>query len=211
MAAIVSFFGLNPDDPLPVTLNSFKASESNKSIILEWQTGSEIENYGFNLYRAEKTEMTSSAGYTYQKINEKIINGAGNSSTEHNYTFTDNDLHNNTTYLYMLEDISFSGKSSHSEPIEIKFIEPQRYALLPNYPNPFNPQTQITYQIAESQHVTLKIYDTAGREVQTLISSQQNAGEHIVTLDASGLAGGIYFYRLKAGPFESMRKMILLK
>ncbi|MBU0473619.1 MAG: Ig-like domain-containing protein [Bacteroidetes bacterium] len=95
---------------------------------------------------------------------------------------------------------------------------PASYSLSQNYPNPFNPSTTIKYSIpAETfhgmsmQNVQLKIYDILGREVTTLISKQQKAGNYEVKFDASNLTSGIYFYRLQSGSFNESKKMILIK
>jgi hypothetical protein len=90
-------------------------------------------------------------------------------------------------------------------------VLPMVYQLHQNYPNPFNPSTVISYQLAKSSRVSLKIYDMAGRELKTLVNKTQNPGNHIVTFDASGFASGIYIYKLKAGSFEQSKKMVLLR
>ena len=85
------------------------------------------------------------------------------------------------------------------------------YQLNQNYPNPFNPTTQINYSIQKSGLVTLKIYDVLGRQVATLVNQVQNAGSHTINFDASKLSSGVYFYRLDAGNYQSVKKMMLLK
>ena len=88
---------------------------------------------------------------------------------------------------------------------------PGSFSLSQNYPNPFNPSTKIEYSIAKSGYVSLKIYNILGQEVATLGNQFQNAGTYIATFDASKLASGIYFYRLNAGTFSDVKKMLLLK
>ena len=85
------------------------------------------------------------------------------------------------------------------------------FTLFQNYPNPFNPVTTISYQLPETEKVTLKVYDILGQEVKTLINEEQKSGLYEVKLDASALSSGIYFYKLQAGNFISTKKMILLK
>ena len=85
------------------------------------------------------------------------------------------------------------------------------YKLYQNFPNPFNPATQISYSVPNSEFVTLKIYDVLGNEVQTLVNEMQIVGTYKVTFDAGKLSSGIYFYKLKAGNFTETKKMILLK
>jgi hypothetical protein len=85
------------------------------------------------------------------------------------------------------------------------------FVLNQNYPNPFNPTTTISYSIAGDSHVSIKIYDIMGAEVAELVNIQQPAGNYQVSFDASNLSSGIYFYRLNAGDYTSVKKMTLLK
>ena len=90
-----------------------------------------------------------------------------------------------------------------------------QYELSKNYPNPFNPSTQIKYGLAKSGMVTLKVYDVVGRLVTTLVDGYQEVGKYTVTFNtaekAFGLSSGVYFYRLESGSFISVDKMMLLK
>ena len=85
------------------------------------------------------------------------------------------------------------------------------YQLNPNYPNPFNPSTKINYSIKNQGFVTLKVFDVLGREISTLINKEQPIGNYEVEFDASNLTSGIYFYRIQAGEFVDIKKMILLR
>ena len=88
---------------------------------------------------------------------------------------------------------------------------PTEYALLQNYPNPFNPVTVINYQLPKTGNVKLSVYDALGQEVNILVNESQFAGNHQIEWNASAKPSGIYFYRLEAGSFVSVRKMILIK
>ncbi len=88
---------------------------------------------------------------------------------------------------------------------------PTGFTLSQNFPNPFNPSTVITYQLPISSQVTLKLYDILGREMATLVNEKQNAGSYSVTFDAGKLASGIYFYRLSAGTYVNVKKLVLVK
>jgi hypothetical protein len=85
------------------------------------------------------------------------------------------------------------------------------FALEQNYPNPFNPTTTITFSIPTAETVTLKIYNIAGQEVATLVNERKDAGRYQFSFNASQLASGMYFYRIKAGSFEATKRMALLK
>ncbi len=80
-----------------------------------------------------------------------------------------------------------------------------------NYPNPFNPSTVISYQLPVNSYVTLRIYDVLGRETKILVDENELAGQHRVTFDGSGLASGIYYYRLTAGNLVQTKKLVLIK
>jgi hypothetical protein len=88
---------------------------------------------------------------------------------------------------------------------------PQDFLLEQNYPNPFNPTTTIRYGLPQRSLVTLAVYNTLGQEVATLVNGEKEAGYHEVVFDASGLASGVYLYRLTTGSFSEMRKVLLLK
>jgi hypothetical protein len=88
---------------------------------------------------------------------------------------------------------------------------PTAFLLHQNYPNPFNPTTAIGYRLSAVSDVELSIYNLLGQEVVILVDEKQNAGNHQVEWDASGFAGGIYYYRIKAGEFHDVKKMTLIR
>lgn len=88
---------------------------------------------------------------------------------------------------------------------------PSEYALEQNYPNPFNPSTTINFTIGKISNVKLRIYNILGQQVATLLDTRMTPGSHSVVFDAAKLASGVYFYRLEAGEFTSVKKMLLIK
>lgn len=88
---------------------------------------------------------------------------------------------------------------------------PTEYNLAQNYPNPFNPSTSIKYAIPSESHVSVKVFNTIGQEVATLVNEVQHAGNYRVNFDASKLTSGVYIYTIKANNFVTSRKMILVK
>lgn len=89
---------------------------------------------------------------------------------------------------------------------------PKHAKLFQNFPNPFNPSTQISYVLAEADFVTLKIYNMSGREIRSLVNTYQRDGRYSVHFDGAGLASGIYFCKLLTGRgFTETKKMLLLR
>jgi hypothetical protein len=90
-------------------------------------------------------------------------------------------------------------------------LAPRAFALQQNYPNPFNPTTEIAFDLPRTERVKLAVFDVLGRNVQTLADHAMPAGTHRVRFDGSALASGIYFYRLEAGEFRAVKKMVMVK
>ena len=120
---------------------------------------------------------------------------------------------NGTTYI---DDLSISdlsgggGGGAKAANLDYNTI-PTEFSLDSNYPNPFNPTTQIRFGLPEESHVQLIIYDITGREITTLIKQKMPAGYHVQMFNAHDIPSGIYFYRLTAGRFIQSKKMILIK
>jgi len=88
---------------------------------------------------------------------------------------------------------------------------PSTFRLFQNFPNPFNPSTTIKYALPERASVRLSVYDVLGREVMTLVQQEQEAGVYSAEFRGDGLTSGVYYYRLTAGRYNEVRKMIMLK
>jgi hypothetical protein len=88
---------------------------------------------------------------------------------------------------------------------------PYKFAVKSISPNPFNPQTTIKYSLDKTGFVSLKVYNTEGKEVAVLVNNSQTTGEHSVTFDGTGLSSGIYFYKLSSNGKNLTGKMILMK
>jgi hypothetical protein len=109
------------------------------------------------------------------------------------------------TGLYILQNDLLTGIKNNE-------IIPKKYYLNQNFPNPFNPETNISYSISQPNFVTINIFDVTGRKVISLVNEYKKAGSYTVTLDAGNFASGLYFYQLNVGKnFQKTKKMILLR
>ncbi|MBI1805216.1 MAG: T9SS type A sorting domain-containing protein [Ignavibacteriae bacterium] len=88
---------------------------------------------------------------------------------------------------------------------------PARFGLSQNYPNPFNPTTNISYSLPVESFVQLRIFDLLGREIASLVNERQTAGTYTVSFDASRLSSGVYFYKIIAGDFTDVKRMLIMK
>jgi len=199
--------------PLPVELSSFSATCERNSVVLSWRTESELANLGFNIWRAD--------GGEYAKLNKGIIPGAGDSEVPHDYRYVDSDVLEGVTYFYKLETLDMDGSSFFHGPVEVMVKSdqaaiPESYALSQNYPNPFNPGTTIRYSLPQEGLTQLRVYNTLGQMVKTLVDGDQPAGEHAVYWDGTDdngrrLSSGIYFYKLQAGDFSAAKKLVFVR
>lgn len=124
------------------------------------------------------------------------------------YSPNNNDLSYSTPTRWMY---TWLGNRWDPVGVDEQPVTANTYNLLQNYPNPFNPSTQITYSLKQPGFVTIKVYDMLGRQVANLVSENQEAGTHTVNFNASGLSSGMYIYKIDAGSFNSVKKMMLLK
>jgi subtilisin family serine protease len=193
--------------PLPVELTSFTSSVRSGVVTLSWKTATEVSNYGFEL---EKKETASSSSATWTKIG--FVAGNGTSNIAHEYSFVDK-LSHSGTFSYRLKQIDRDGKFTYSAFIEAAAVvaAPVRFALDQNYPNPFNPSTTMPFAIAAAGRVRLVVYDLLGREVAVLADRTMEPGQYSVQWNASAVPSGVYFYRLEAGNFSAVKKLLLQK
>jgi len=183
------------DGVLPVELVSFRAKHLKDAVELSWVTATETDNYGFEVY----------------KNNERVgfVQGAGTKNSPTYYKFISYTAIDGV-YVYKLKQIDLDGTFTFSHEISV-MINSNGYTLYQNYPNPFNPTTSISYKIIEDSYVSLKIYDSNGRLIDTLVSTYHTAGTHTIQYNASHLPSGIYYYTLRSANYEGTLTMIILK
>ena len=191
-------------DPLPVELKLFTAEVIGNTVKLNWETETEVDNYGFEVQRSVFGVQSS------EWIKIGFVEGHGNSNSPKQYSFTDKNPVGGSNFSYRLKQIDTDGKFEYSDVVEVLLV-PEELFLSQNFPNPFNPSTTIEFSLSQTSHVTLEVFNTLGERVGVLASEELSAGTYNYKWDASNLTSGIYFYKLHAGDFIQTRKMILLK
>lgn len=192
---------------LPVEMTSFSVNAGENIATLDWETATEVNNYGFEVERKFNSENKN---INWEKIG--FVTGHGNSNSPKFYTFTDNTLNWNGEYSYRLKQIDLDGKFEYSKVINVKFnLSENTYNLNQNYPNPFNPSTRINFSIPERTHVNLIIYNIFGEEVDRPISEFKEAGVYSINYTAKNISSGIYFYSLETENYKATKKFIYLK
>ncbi len=201
MAEIIDFFGLNP---IPVELVSFNADADENGITLKWETSTEINNSGFDVERSPNN-------ISFEKIGN--VKGKGTTTETQQYSFKDASITTGKGKIYYrLRQIDLDGSANYSDAIEVEYsIIPVEFSLSQNYPNPFNPTTTIKFGIPKEVKVTLKVYDILGKEVATIVDRKMEPGYYKYEWNGVQFASGVYFYRLDAGSFVKIKKMVLIK
>ena len=190
---------------LPVELSSFSAIVHGNAVNLNWQTKTEVNNYGFEIERASSS-TTPIQGW--EKIG--FVNGSGNSNSPKDYNFTDRSV-TNGKFIYRLKQIDTDGKYEYSKEVAVDLGLPKNYALGQNYPNPFNPTTKINYTLPVESDVIVIIFTVDGELVKTLVNEKQSTGSYSIDFDARKFASGMYIYKLIANDFIQIKKMLLIK
>ena len=188
-------------------------SSNNSGIILKWDENSESDLGGYNIYYG-----TDSTNYNGTGANEGDSPIAVSQLKE--YTITG--LTPGVKHWFALKAIDFSGNMSEfsnitsATPVVTDILKtnleiPKNYALSQNFPNPFNPSTIIRFDVPKAGFVRIELFNTIGQKVASLLSSEKPAGRYEISFDASKLSSGTYFYRMDAGGYVIIKKMLLLK
>jgi hypothetical protein len=185
---------------VPVELTNFTANAVNNVVELDWITATEHNNLGFEVQRLDYGQW----------VRIGFVNGKGNSTEISRYSFTDNNA-SVSNLEYRLKQIDLNGSFKYSNIIAVTLNVVKQYELKQNYPNPFNPSTTIAYSLPIDNHVIIKIYNILGQEVATLVDKEVKAGSYNITWTAQNLSSGVYFYKMTAGNFSKINKLMLLK
>jgi hypothetical protein len=190
------------DESIPVELTVFSAELLDNSILLTWETATEINNQGFEIQRKEINDSD------WKNIG--FINGNGTTTEVSSYSFKDIPK-TNGVYKYILKQIDYDGTETFSDIIEIEYLI-EEYNLYQNFPNPFNSVTTINFSIPAKCNVNLSLYDVTGKLIQVLIKDKIESGNYAIEFNGSFLSSGIYFYSMNTSTgYQSTKKLIILK
>ena len=190
---------------VPVELTSFTAENVDDEVVLKWGTATETNNRGFDI---ERTSLSAMPGQEWTKIS--FVEGRGTTTEKTNYVYRDR-ISSGGRYIYRLKQINFDGTFTYSPEANVEVKGPKEFALFQNYPNPFNPSTTIKFALPEKANVELAVYNSLGEKVAEVFSGAMDEGYHEIEFRAESLSSGIYFYRLEADKFVSVKKMIVIK
>jgi endonuclease I len=211
------------DTALPVELVLFAVNYTDGSVELRWKTASELDNLGFIIERSEADEpFYEIASWR----DDPALKGAGNYSREKSYAYINWDVAQDMHYSYRLWDESYAGIKTLISEIsintsqEIEIVRgvniPEKTQLMSNYPNPFNPSTNIPFKLAKSTKVRISIHDIQGRLVKKLFSALLAEGSYELAWGGRNtfqqtVSSGIYIYTLVTPEFNQSKRMLLLR
>lgn len=231
-AGTITVYITNPDDVtgeyilagffeegLPVELSSFTAvmNNLNNAVNLTWVTQSEINLVGYRVYRGLNGELS-------QALNQSILIPATNTSQQVSYIYKDEDIMAEQVYFYWLEAAELDGSSDYYGPVIISTPGEAGYTpeiplhtgISSLYPNPFNPNLTVGYQLESKQDVCIMVMNQRGQLVKTLVNSNREKGAYKYVWDGTDEAGrycasGVYTVWMKADGKDYFRKAVLLK
>jgi hypothetical protein len=205
-----TFIG-SDNGPLPVQLARFTGRVTAQGHIrLDWRTLTETNNYGFYVQKSLNQS-------TYRTVSE-LIPGHGTTTEPHDYNWTDVNPEAGR-WWYRLKQVDLDGMEHFSEAILPTGATsvgerplPKEFGLSQNFPNPFNPSTQIEFGVPTQSHVKIEVFNLLGQRLVTLVDNVLQPGYHVATFDGAAISSGLYFYRMTAeGNVRFLKKMILAK
>lgn len=186
---------------LPVEMTSFTAQAHGTMALLRWTTATELNNHGFDIEKNVNGSWTKLG----------FVTGNGTSNVAHEYSYVDAKATGSVSYR--LKQIDNDGAFKYSDIASVEATAaPKAFEMANNYPNPFNPATEIRFAVPENGMATLVVYNALGQEVATLFNGMAQAGQYITaTFNAGHLASGVYIARLQYAGKSLMQKMMLAK
>ncbi len=192
---------------VPVELKSLSTKVINQNVYLYWITATETNNKEFEVEKGQWFRINGKI--SWERIG--FVEGNGTTTKINHYSFIDQNVLPGK-YIYRLKQIDFDGSYKYSKEIEVNVTVPSKFSLEQNFPNPFNPETNISFNIPELTNVNIKLYDITGREIRVLVNEKKQPGYYTIKLKGGELSSGVYFYRLvTTSGYTAVKKLILLK
>lgn len=209
----------NPGDVgLPVSLISFDVFTRQADNLVQWRTESEINNLGFNLYRAENPTDQTVSESDFVRINQQFIPGAGSISLPQDYSYIDDQVQNDHFYWYQLEDIDYNNNGQRHEIVKVHRAEYvfDQFELFQNYPNPFNNSTSIQILIPRNTNGKIHIVDIRGSIVKVLHEGKFERDYTVFFWDGrnekgSQVSSGLYFCTFITKGFGKAIKILYIQ
>lgn len=206
------------DSPLPIELLSWTATPGNKKVTLNWETASELNHDGFEIYRSTTTKENFRLFKSYISSNELKPKG----NTGGKYSIVDQSVLNMETYHYKLVDVSVDGKRKEhkiltviptdGKPVQPGFVVPITFKISSIYPNPFNPTTNLVFDLPSDGLVVIRLYNVIGQEVQVIRNEIMKKGrEKVVNITTNGLPSGVYMVSVEFGGQRLTKSLTFLK
>jgi len=211
--------GIGNNPTVPVTLSHFSATMTAENYVqLTWISQTETNLMGYNVYRNSSDDLGSARQIC------PMIAGT-NTSQAQTYVYEDRDLVEDGTYYYWLQNVDLDGSNAFHGPVSVVFsitgdggspAVPTVTQLDDAYPNPFNPNTTIRYQLEGAGKVKINIYNTRGQLVRSFERGHDAAGHFSIVWDGRDSSGrelpsGVYLYNMSSGRYSSSKKMVLKK
>jgi alkaline phosphatase D len=192
---LISSMTMFDQEVLSTKVTGLSARMYQDRVIVNWSI---INSTGLRDFDIQKSDD----GLIYKTAGRRAGGG-----TEYTYS----DFYERGFSYYRLRINSINGSYKFTDAVMISDETVPSYYLLQNFPNPFNISTRIKFSIVDDSHVNIDLYNMLGEKTGTILNEFRRRGEHEILFNAQGLSSGIYFYRIKAGPYSEIKKMILLK
>jgi hypothetical protein len=194
--------------PVPVELVTFEGVWDNDQVRLNWTTASETNNAGFEVLR----RSILSAGEFGDWEALSFVDGNGTTNTEQEYAFVDAGVPFTASRVqYRLRQVDFDGTSEYSGEIELDASTPTALRLHAAFPNPIRSSATLRFELPTEGAVSVTLYDMLGRTVQQIVDREMEAGRHQVSLDAQGLAAGVYIVRLSTADRAETQRLTIVQ
>lgn len=193
----------NEYSPLPVTLTSLTASVDNGKVLLQWETATEVQCYG---YIVERRSENSSEWKQIQ-----TVQGNGTSNINHIYSVIDIPSCKGV-YIYRLRQIDIDGTEHILQDVAVEYFSHFQTAIVTNYPNPFNPRTTIHCILPKTQNATIRVYNLLGQVVSTIYQGEvHNTAQLEFPFSGENLASGVYWLVVEYDKERILHRMMVLK